>query len=259
MFPGRGLILSGLDVLDIEFGRSESIIVPGRSFHGLTWRRSGKISITVQGEKLESDAGCLTYVPMGLSYGTEILEGGRMVAVHFTTVDAACTLRPQVLRPEHPVVFENLFSSLLNRYKVGRERDYACLSMLYEILAEAEHESTRAERAAIPRRMREAKERIDRNYADAMLGVRQLALQAGVSEVYFRREFKECFGVSPRAYIRKIRMENAKSLLESGYYPVGEVAMRCGFDSISYFSSEFHRMTGMTPSAYAKEQGGSET
>ena len=130
MFPGKSLIVSGLTVHDIEFSRSESIVVPGRGFHGLTWRRSGKISVAAQGEKLESDAGCLTYVPMGLSYGTEILEGGRMVAVHFTTIDPECTLRPQVLRPEHPIVFENLFSSLLNRYKVGRERDYACLSML---------------------------------------------------------------------------------------------------------------------------------
>lgn len=106
--------------------------------------------------------------------------------------------------------------------------------------------------------MREARERIDRGYADSMLGVQQLAAQAGVSEVYFRREFKECFGMSPRAYIRKIRMENAKLLLETGYYPVGEVALRCGFDSISYFSSEFHKVIGRTPSAYAKEQGEAE-
>jgi len=258
MFPERSLIVSGLTVHDIEFSRSESIVVPGRSFHGLTWRRSGKISVTAQGKKLVSDAGCLTYVPMGVSYGTEILEGGRMIAVHFTALEDSFPACPLVMRPEHPVVFENLFSALLGRYKVGRERDYACLSMLYEILAEAEHESTRAERAAIPRRMREARERIDRGYADSMLGVQQLAAQAGVSEVYFRREFKECFGMSPRAYIRKIRMENAKLLLETGYYPVGEVALRCGFDSISYFSSEFHKVTGRTPSAYAKEQGEAE-
>lgn len=255
MFPGKDLILSGMTVREVEFGRSEAIFVPGRSFHGLTWRLSGRISITAQGQKLESQAGSLTCVPMGVSYGTEILESGRMIAVHFTTLEGSCMDCPAVMYPEHPVVFDNLFSALLRRFKVGRERDYACFSMLYEILSEAAHESTRAQRAAIPRRMRQAKERIDRDYADSMLGVKQLAAQAGVSEVYFRREFKQHFGTSPRAYIRNIRMENAKSLLLTGYFSVGETAARCGFDSISYFSSEFHRMTGMTPSEFARNQG----
>ena len=128
MFPGKDLIVTGITVRDIEFSRSESIIVPGRSFHGLTWRRSGRISITAQEDRLESDAGCLTYVPMGLTYGTEILEEGSMIAVHFTTVESIVPGRALVMRPEHPVVFENLFSSLLNRYKVGRDRDYSCLA-----------------------------------------------------------------------------------------------------------------------------------
>jgi len=194
-------------------------------------------------------------VPMGVSYDTQILESGRMIAVHFTASAGDFLPAPAILRPEHPVVFDNLFSSLLTRYKVGRERDYACLSIMYEILAESVHESTREERAAIPRRIRDAKKHIDRNYSDPMLGVSQLAADAGVSEVYFRREFKQHFGLSPRAYIRKVRMENAKALLLTGYYSVGETADRCGFDSISYFSGEFHRMTGMTPSEYAKKQG----
>lgn len=255
MFPGNNLIVSGLTVQAVEFRLSEVIHVPGRNFHGLTWRRSGRITISAQDKRLESDAGCLTYVPMGVSYDTQILEGGHMIAVHFTTSGGEFPAGPSVLRPTSPVVFDNLFSSLLTRYKVGRERDYACLSMMYEILGEAAHESTREARAAIPRRLREAKERIDRGFSDPMLGVAQLAETAGVSEVYFRREFKQHFGLSPRAYIRKIRIENAKALLLTGYYSVGETAVRCGFDSISYFSGEFHRMTGMSPSEYAKKQG----
>ncbi|MBQ7821005.1 MAG: AraC family transcriptional regulator, partial [Clostridia bacterium] len=34
-------------------------------------------------------------------------------------------------------------------------------------------------------------------------------------------------------------------------YPVSEVATRCGFDSISYFSYEFRRRCGETPSEFA--------
>ena len=97
-------------------------------------------------------------------------------------------------------------------------------------------------------------ERIDRGYGSHFLSVASLSEEAGVSEVYFRREFKRCFGMTPTAYIKKVRMDNAKALLRTGYYPVSEVAERCGFETVSYFSSEFHRLTGMTPTEYVKAQ-----
>ena len=77
-----------------------------------------------------------------------------------------------------------------------------------------------------------------------------MAAQTGWSEVYFRRAFRAAFGTSPLAYIRRVRLENAKALLRTGYYSVTETATRCGFDSVSYFSYTFRRETGVTPSAY---------
>jgi two-component system response regulator YesN len=47
-----------------------------------------------------------------------------------------------------------------------------------------------------------------------------------------------------------VRIENAKAYLRTGLFSVTEVATKCGFDSISYFSCEFHRIVGMTPREY---------
>ena len=85
------------------------------------------------------------------------------------------------------------------------------------------------------------------------ISIAELAFEASVSETYFRREFKLYFGLSPVAYIQKIRIENAKSLLLTGYYQVSEVAVRCGFDSISYFSTTFKKLCGITPTEYASQ------
>ena len=60
--------------------------------------------------------------------------------------------------------------------------------------------------------------------------------------------------MSPMAYIKRTRIENARLLLRTGYFTVGEVAAQCGFESLSYFSYEFHRMTGMTPGECIREQ-----
>ena len=46
----------------------------------------------------------------------------------------------------------------------------------------------------------------------------------------------------------------SKQLLRSGYYSVTETASACGYDSVSYFSQEFKREVGMTPTEYVIEQ-----
>lgn len=247
-------VVTGLTVFRCEFRKTETVFVPGRPFHALTFRLSGRISLLSGGDQLISDAGCITFIPQGAAYHTEILESGEMIAVHFTTPDEAEGDTLSVFRPEHTTAFRNQFLSLQERYKVGRERDYACLAMFYEILASLEYELTRDERAALPKRMKEAREYIDHRFGDADLTVSFLAEMAGVSEVYFRKEFRTHFGMSPLAYLKKTRIDNARLLLRTGFFSVGEVAEQCGFESMSYFSYEFHRLTGMTPSECIREQ-----
>jgi len=242
-----GEVVTSLKVLSACFQKSEPVWVPGRPHHALSLRLNGKIRITCAGKTLISEPGCLTFTPQGTSYETEVIEAGEIIAIHFTTTGGSENQLPQLLVPEHGEAMHSQFTALLERYKVGREQDYTCLSMLYHILALVRHEQRHEERDAIPPRMHEAKKAIDRSFGDANLTVGQLAEQAGVSETYFRREFRECFGTSPSSYLKKIRIENARLLLSTGYCTVSEVAVRCGFQSLSYFSYEFHRLTGHTP------------
>ena len=55
------------------------------------------------------------------------------------------------------------------------------------------------------------------------------------------------------AFSFKERIEIARQLLSTGLYNVTQVAERAGFDSVSYFSAEFRRLTGETPSHYANK------
>ena len=243
----EGEVVTSLKVLSARFQKSEPVWVAGRPYHALSFRMGGKIRISCGGQDLISESGWLTFTPQGTSYETEIIENGEMIVVHFTTTGGSENQPPQVLLPEHGEAMLSQFMALLERYKVGREQDYTCLSMLYRILASVEYEQMQAARDAIPRRMRDARRYIERHFGDASLSISRLADMAGVSETYFRREFREYFGTSPGAYLKKIRLENARLLLSTGYYTVSEIAVRCGFQSLSYFSYEFHRLTGQTP------------
>lgn len=250
VFFDEKIVVTSVYVFEFDFEKKKEVFVPGRNYHALTFRLDGQVTIEHDGKKLVSDKGSITYVPEGFSYTTKILDDGSAFGVHFTTADEYEGLCPDVITPSHPLVFRNMFSEIASRYKLGRENDLYCMSMFYEILAETRREYNRKHGKIINPRIKKAKDRIDHGFSDISLSVAELAREAQISEVYFRKEFNSCVGASPAAYIKRVRLENAKAYLRTGLFSVTEVALKCGFDSISYFSHEFHRATGMTPREY---------
>jgi len=78
----------------------------------------------------------------------------------------------------------------------------------------------------------------------------QAAKWAGMSPSTFTRAFKARTGMGFPAYMTRLRVEHAKTLLVSGNLPVAQVAHDCGFSTPTYFIQAFRRMEGVTPSQY---------
>ncbi len=100
-----------------------------------------------------------------------------------------------------------------------------------------------------------AKEYIDRNYAGE-LTLSQVAKYIYLSDSYFAHSFKDKFGISPKSYILKTRIEAAKELLENTDMKIAEVAQAVGFSSQQRFNDIFRKYTAVTPMRYrqAKKQ-----
>jgi transcriptional regulator GlxA family with amidase domain len=64
------------------------------------------------------------------------------------------------------------------------------------------------------------------------------------------RRFKKVTGDTPMVYLQKIRVENAKRLLESKKVSFNEVTWRVGYNDISSFHKVFKTETGLTPIEY---------
>lgn len=60
-----------------------------------------------------------------------------------------------------------------------------------------------------------------------------------VSKPTFYRKIKATTGLSARDFILQIKMQVAYQLLQTGKYSVSEVAWRCGYQSVRYFSKKF--------------------
>ena len=88
--------------------------------------------------------------------------------------------------------------------------------------------------------------------AGEKLSLQALADEAHISTTYLHRLFRSQLGISPGAYIAKIRIEESKLLLRGGALSMGEIAKKLGFSSQQHFSRQFRTVTGMTPSEYVR-------
>ena len=81
----------------------------------------------------------------------------------------------------------------------------------------------------------------------------QLAEIENYNATYYSDWFKQQTGVSPSMYLRYIRINRAKELLEETDYTVMDIAVMVGYSSNSTFTRAFHSVTGMTPKEYREE------
>ncbi len=86
------------------------------------------------------------------------------------------------------------------------------------------------------------------NFA-APFDIAEMARRAGVSSCQLKRDFASVFGVPPRRYLTKIRLEAALDKLAYGG-PIVDVAHACGYPDQSAFTRRFRAAVGMSPSAY---------
>lgn len=240
-------VLERVQFMRTDYQKKPLVSVAGRPYHSLTLRKSGKALIVGGGAFLTSPPDTLTYMPSGCSYHTEIVEEGFMYTMHFYA-DTPLLETPATAQPPFPLALENLFSGAVTHY-AANGCDLTAFSFAYQLLSAA-FPLFSPQQLFPPRRLRACKKFLDENISDGSLRVRTLAEMCGVSEVYFRQEFKKFYGSTPLEYIKKRRIEMAKMLLETGLYTVTEVAFRTGFENSSYFSAEFRRMEGKSPREY---------
>jgi AraC family transcriptional regulator len=87
--------------------------------------------------------------------------------------------------------------------------------------------------------------------------IQELARLLDLSASYFCRAFKCTFGVSPRDYVLRRRIEVAQGLMLTTSEPLSAIAVRCGMCDQPHFTRSFHRIVGETPYTWRRTRGGS--
>jgi AraC-like DNA-binding protein len=89
---------------------------------------------------------------------------------------------------------------------------------------------------------------------DEPISLNSLADTLGVHPSYLSRAFKKEMGITLTDYINKLRIEEAKYMLDQGNVSVSETALSVGYNDPNYFSKVFTKLEHMTPHDYRKRK-----
>ena len=82
--------------------------------------------------------------------------------------------------------------------------------------------------------------------------VDEMIKRSALAERTFKRRFTSATGLTPIAYVQRVRIEDAKRRLERTDAPVDEISWQVGYEDPAFFRRLFKRTTGLAPGAYRR-------
>ncbi len=143
-------------------------------------------------------------------------------------------------KPFYEAELTTLLHNLMEARRISWER------YRNEVKKEREATAGSREEAFITR----FKQTAEKDLSNSALGVEDFCRELAMSRTQLHRKVKALTGMSAGQFLRHIRLEHARRMLELGDLNVSEVAYACGFSSHSYFSKCFSEVYGRSPREY---------
>jgi len=126
------------------------------------------------------------------------------------------------------------------------------MSVFYRILAEMKKQiQTKYFPSNTLQKIQPSVDYLHKHIDDPTIRVETLAESSGFHPRYFAKLFRDAYGVSPKQYLTRLRMERARELILSNRYSVSQIAQMTGFADIYHFSKTFKLENGVSPTEYS--------
>jgi AraC-like DNA-binding protein len=86
-------------------------------------------------------------------------------------------------------------------------------------------------------------------YLSEKIELEKIASAAFMSRFHYTRIFKRVYGLSPRQYLRDLRINKGKELLKQGL-TISQICTEVGYDSLPTFCNAFKKATGYSSGEY---------
>ena len=244
-------------VLEGSLGRGHvPVRKGGRHLYGIVFVTSGLAHYQLQGICFDAKAGCVFTLSKGCQYSIDILSDDyRYIYADFDLANyQSCDLMDTIFDCKNYDSIATLFTKMnsiwFQKTPAYRLSAKAVLFEIFTFLIQ------KLSMAYIPRykydQISRSVDYMSKNFFDKELSIAELARLSGVSEVHFRRLFKDIYLISPKKYLNGIRINRAKDILKEGIWSVTAIAEMVGYSNVYYFSQSFRKEVGRSPTEYSK-------
>lgn len=163
-----------------------------------------------------------------------------------------------ILKPVNPAEFSQTMKRIVAEITAEREKErkFAEMERRLEQLEASPQEATGHEiaggggvQSAIHPEIETVRRYIQEHYGDE-LGIEKLAQLAYMAPAYLSTMFKKETGQNLSKFIREVRMERAKELLEESHRKIIDIGVAVGYPNVSYFCQSFREYYGISPQKY---------
>ena len=216
--------------------------VDGRPHAALSYRLKGRASFRIDGKTLDVEPGDIIFVPAAMSYKVEY-SASESIVVHLLDCNYGTAEKISASDREQ---LEKRFLRMLNvwqtHHSVNRTK-----SNIYDVLSYLESDIV-----ALPPEsdILECVRYIDEHYTETDVTIERLCTQYHISHSSLQRKFRKYFGMNPKEYITKLRMNRALDMLTAGGESIKAISYACGFEDEKYFSRVFKQAFGHSPASF---------
>ncbi len=217
-----------------------------------------------------SQGDCFLILPDQLvSYASDRVEPWRYRWIafngeqtHHLISRAGFTPHQPVFRPGPNSRIPGLLEAVLQAFRSKKPSSHlASLGYLHLVMAEAEETLVResalpAGETGVQRIVKQMIHYMSSQYAHPV-SIEQMCSSLGYNRAYLSRIFKKETGLTPVTYLLKLRIDKSRQLLrERPELSIEQIAASVGLADALYFSRQFRRFHGESPSEYRKNASG---
>ena len=209
----------------------------------------------INGKEIVAESGDVVYTPIGSEYKAWLSDfqsvTSHTIGINFQLYNE---MGDSIVLSDNIQVFKGFrypgLSSMFKRFLDHGINDNIIENRIFlmEIFSLIAKESYNA---SIPDKFIKAITYLDEHIAENP-SISTLAELCEISEVYFRKRFKEYMGESPVEYRNTLRLERARSYLEFGEISVQEISDMLGYSTVSHFIEKFKQRFGCSPLKYRR-------
>lgn len=219
-----------------------NVSASSRSHAALSFRVNGSGIFEIGSKRFVSNPGDVLFIPANTPYKVEY-SVSESIVIHFLQCNY---FEAESFSFENPSRIGAEFQYLMDEWQ-GRHSSNKAKSIIYDILEKMDTDRTISNsNSDFSRCIRY----MENNLSDPKLDIETLCDVAFTSVSGLQRSFAKHFGISPKQYLIRLRMEQALKLLAKNELSVKEIAFASGFEDEKYFTRAFKKKYGYSPSHF---------